>query len=187
LIKVHNEAGVTAQLQVQSENAKPDLHISTSSAKALEKNLITEGQVENRFLEMQLYHSRPLLPNLSGLKLEYVVLQIYSKDAGQREAEIGFNIGQGTQDLGFRNTINVLFNIQPAVKVILHVKDDDGSLAMASFTITDGIERVPDDSTTDYRLTRAQQEYWVPSKELTGIYPLPSRRIASYDEYPDFF
>ncbi len=40
---------------------------------------------------------------------------------------------------------------------------------------------------TDYRLTLAQQEYQVPSKGLTGIYPLPSRRVASYDEYPDFF
>jgi hypothetical protein len=101
LIKVHNEAGVTAQLQVQSANAEPDLYISTSSARALEKNALTEGQVSNRFLEMQLYRNRPLLPNLSGLKLEYAVLQIYSKDAGQREAELGFNIGQGTQDIGF--------------------------------------------------------------------------------------
>ena len=187
LVKVHNEAGVTAQLQVQSENAKPDLHISTFNARALDKNKLTQAQVENRFLEMQLYRNRPLLPNLSGLKLEYAVLQIYSKDAGQREAEIGFNIGQGTQDIGFRNIINILFNIKPSVKVVLHIKDDDGSPTMASFTITDGVERVPDDSITDYRLTLAQQEYQHPSKQLTGIYPLPSRRVASYDEYPDFF
>lgn len=195
LIKVHNEAGVTAQLQVQSENAKPDLYISTFNARALDKNKLTQGQVDNRFLEMQMYRSRPLLPNLSGLKLEYAVLQIYSKDAGQREAEFGFNIGQGTQDIGFRNTVNILFNIRPAVKVVLHVKDDDGSPTMASFTITDGVARVPDDSTSDYRLTLAQHNYSnmtvggtpIPSKELTGIYPLPSRRVASYDEYPDFF
>ena len=195
LIKVHNEAGVTAQLQVQSENAKPDLHISTFNARALEKNLLTQAQVESRFLEMQLYRNRPLLPNLSGLKLEYTVLQIYSKDAGQREAEIGFNIGQGTQDIGFRNIINVLFDIQPSIKVVLHVKDDDGSPTMASFIISDGVERVPDDSTTDYRLTLAGHNYSdmtvggvkIPSKDLTGIYPLPSRRVASFDEYPDFF
>jgi len=187
LVKVHNEAGVTAQLQVQSENAKPDLNISTSNPITLDKNKLTQAQVENRFLEMQLYRNRPLLPNLSGVKLEYAVLQIYSKDAGQREAEIGFNIGQGTQDIGFRNIINILFNIKPAIKVVLHVKDDDGSPTMASFTILDNVERVPDDSITDYRLTLAQQEYQHPSKQLTGIYPLPSRRVASYDEYPDFF
>jgi len=186
LVKVHNEAGVTAQLQVQSANAEPDLYISTYNARALEKNALTEGQVANRFLEMQLYRNRPLLPNLSGLKVEYAVLQIYSKDAGQREAELGFNIGQGTQDIGFRNAINVLFNIQPSVKVVLHVKDDDGSPTMASFTFTDGVQRVAD-SGADYRLTLAKKEFQVPSKALTGIYPLPSRRVASYYEYPDFF
>jgi hypothetical protein len=69
---------------------------------------------------------------------------------------------------------------------VLHVKDDDGSPTMASFTITDGVQRVAD-SGTDYRLTLAKREYQVSSKALTGIYPLPSRRVASYDEYPDFF
>ena len=142
-----------------------------------------------------------MLPNLSGLKLEYAILQIYSKDAGQREVEIGFNVGQGTQDIGFRNTINILFNINPSVKVTLHIKDDDGSPAMASFLITDGIERILDDSVqtianADLRLVAAQRnlkpffdsvkDYTIPTT-LTGIYPLPSRRVAAYDEYPDFF
>lgn len=93
-------------------------------------------------------------------------MQIYSKDAGRREAEIGFNIGQGTQNIGFRNTISVLFNIVPADKIVLHVKDEDGSPAMASFVITDRIERILDASGTaigkkiDYRFTMAQLEYW---------------------------
>lgn len=189
LIKVHNEAGITAQLQVESANAKPVLHISASEPHVKEKNVLTQGEVANRFLEMQMYGNKPLLPNLSGLKLEYAVLQIYSKDAGQREAEIGFNVGQGTQDIGFRNTINILFSIQPSVKVVFHVQDDDGSPTMASFIITDGIDRIADDTAvkTDYRLKLAKEEYGVASKQLTGIYPLPSRRVASYDEYPDFF
>ena len=68
-----------------------------------------------------------MLSNLSGLKLEYAIVQMYSKDAGQREVEMGFNVGQGTQDIGFRNTINILFNSIPSVRVTLHVKDDDGS------------------------------------------------------------
>src|SRR4030095_325716 len=172
---------------VQSANAAPALHISTGEPRVKEKNILMKGQVANRFLEMQMYRNRPLLPNLSGLRLEYAVVQIYSKDAGQREAELAFNIGQGTQDIGFRNAINILFDIKHAVEVVLRVKDDDGSPAMASFTITDGIERVPDDTTTDYRLTLASKEYWTSSKALTGIYPLPSRRVAAFDEYPDFF
>ncbi|MEJ1237198.1 CehA/McbA family metallohydrolase [Chryseolinea sp. T2] len=163
---------------------------------------MSEGQVANRFLELSIYRNRPLLPHLSGLKLEYAVLQIYCKDAGRREAELGFNIGQGTQDIGFRNTLNILFDIQPSVLVKLNVKDVDGNPTMASFIISDGVERLLDDSVTtignsDIRLAAAQREftpifdrpesgYKVP-KQLTGIYPLPGRRVAAYDEYPDFF
>ncbi len=203
LVKVHNQAGVTAQLKAESPNAAPALHISTFQHRAMQKNLLTPGQVANRFLDIQMYQNRPLMQNLSGLLLEYAVVQIYSKDAGRREAEIGFNIGQGTQDIGFRNTISVLFNILPSVKVIFRVKDEDGSPAMASFVITDGVERVVPDSVQsftkapiDYRHTTAQLEYWeshrmakgytIPAR-LTGIYPLPSRRVASHDPYPDFF
>ena len=73
------------------------------------------------------------------------MLQVYCKDAGQREAELGFNVGQGSQDIGFRNSIHILFTIQPSVKVKFRVKDDDGSPTMASFLITDGVERMPND------------------------------------------
>ncbi len=91
-----------------------------------------------------------------------------------------------------------MFNSIPSVKVTLHVKDDDGSPSMASFLITDGIERILDDSVqtianADFRLVAAQEDLRLPLKTykvpptLTGIYPLPSRRVATYDEYPDFF
>lgn len=203
LVKINNEAGTTAQLNVESPNALPLLSLSSGKPVPEGKNILSPGQSANRFLEMDLYRNRPLLPKLSGLKLEYAVLQIYSKDAGQREAEIGFNIGQGTQDIGFRNSISILFNIRPSVRVRLRVKDEDGSPAMASFVITDGIERLLPDTvkeihSLDYK-ARAQiinripwyqsvhRGSWIPSKELKGIYPLPSRRLAAYDDYPDFF
>lgn len=53
LIKVHNEAGVTAQLQVESINAQPALHMATNPDQphAMERNLLTPGQVANRFLK----------------------------------------------------------------------------------------------------------------------------------------
>ena len=193
LVKVHNDAGVTAKLEVGSPNADPVLHIASLEPRVKKENVLLPGQVENRFLQMNLYRNRPLLPDLSGLKLEYAVLQIYSRDAGMREAEISFNIGQGSQDIGFRNAINILFKISPSVKVVLRVKDEKGSPTMASFIITDGIERILEDSieydfnSPDYRATRAQYEYWIRAKELNGIYPLPCRRVAAYDEYPDFF
>ena len=196
LVKVINEAGSTAQLQVESPNAEFPLHPTSGEPQVKKEHMISQGQAANRFLEIQLYRNRPMLPHLSGLKLEYAVVQLYSKDSGKREAEIGFNIGQGTQDIGFRNTIPVLFTIAPSVKVTLHITDDDGSPTMASLLITDGIERIIDDSTgiskEEFALVAAQREFYYEGNQkvpayLRGIYPLPSRRVAAYDEYPDFF
>lgn len=167
LVKVYNDAGVNAPLQVQSPNALMPFHAPTFDPKVKPENIITAGQSANRFLEMGLFRSSPLLPNLSGLKLEYAVLQIYSKDAGNREVEIGFNIGQGSQDIGFRNSTSYLFKIQPSVKVILQIKDDDGSPTMASLTIKENVDRM--------------------RGRLQATFPLPSRRVAAIDEYPDFY
>ena len=207
LVKVHNEAAVTAELAVESPNALPLLHRSTGAKRTAPENVISPGEAANRFLELAMYGRRPLLRNLSGVKLEYAVLQVYSRDEGKREAKIGFHVGQETQDLGFRNAVDILFDCQPSVKVVFRVKDHDGSPAMASFTITDGIERIVDDPkvnpfSPDYRLSLALRQPWdlmrggdrgrpgiaepPVGKRLIGVYPLPSRRVAT-DEYPDFF
>ena len=52
---------------------------------------------------------------LSGLYLEYRLIQLSSRDAGQREAKIAFSVGQGTQDIGFRNEVPVLFSCLPSL------------------------------------------------------------------------
>ncbi len=194
LVKIHNQAGVTARLEVESPNAAPSLHRSTNEPRVQPENVITAGQLDNRFLELYLYRNRPLQPRLSGLSLEYAVVQIYSAVGGRREARLGFNIGQGSQDIGFRNTIDVLFDSRPSTRVVFRVQDDDGSPTMASFVVTDGIDRddepaggqTPD---RDYRMRMASTEYWGwgESKQLQGVYPLPARRVAARDPYPDFF
>lgn len=191
LIKVLNESGTNARLEVESANAAPMLYASGGAPHAAPEHILSQGQAADRFLEMEIYRNRPMEPNLSGLKLEYAVLQIYSRDKGQREAGIGFNIGQGTQDIGYRNATSILFNIKPSVKVKLNITDDNGKPVMGSFVITDGIERELEDGrdmhVVDYRLIKAKKEFGYLSKKLTGIYPLPSRRMALCDEYPDFF
>ena len=196
LVKVINEAGSTAELQATSPNALEPLHRGSGEPKVKTEDIIPQGVSENRFLELQVYRNRPMQSHLSGLKLEYAIVQIYCKDAGKREAEIGFNIGQGTQDIGFRNVIPILFESAPSVKVTLRVKDDDGAPTMASFLITDGIERVIADSLGLHDGTFVQRAAQIEfrfsgndtvPKHLRGIYPLPSRRVAAYDKYPDFF
>jgi hypothetical protein len=105
LIKIHNQATVTTPLHVHSPQAYPVLYRSSFQPKAKEENLLTQGQVEDRFLELLLYTQRPMKSKLSGLGLEYAIVQLYTKSTGHKEAKIGFNIGQGTEDIGFRNYI----------------------------------------------------------------------------------
>jgi hypothetical protein len=138
LVKVHNEAGVTAELVVDSPNSKK-VYIQQND-KALEN--ITPEKIADRWLDMQMHNAQPLNKTLGGLKLEYRVASLYSRDAGKREAKISFNVGQGTQDLGFRNAADILFECQPSNTITFRVKDDDGTPATASITIKDKHGRV---------------------------------------------
>ena len=97
LVKVQNESGTTAPLRAESPNAKK-----------LAGSLLED--VLNRWLDLMMFDSQPLKPALSGLTLEYRIVQLYSRDAGKREAKFSFNVGQGTQDLGYRNETDVLFD-----------------------------------------------------------------------------
>jgi hypothetical protein len=110
LVKVHNEAGITPQLIAESPNAAPQYRRSTGS-KSPSKD-ITMADVAQRWLALEMVNGRPLNPRLSGLALEYRILQLYSRDAGQREATLAFHVGQGTQDIGFRNETAILFNCE---------------------------------------------------------------------------
>ncbi len=140
LVKVHNEANVTAPLAAESENAAPLYRPSTGSPDP--EMTVPKSEIPHRFLEFQVYGNPPLKAGLSGLELEYRIVQLYSRDAGKREAMLGFNVGQGTQDIGFRSEVPILFNCVPAVKVTLEVLDFDGKPTTAAFIIRDEWNRV---------------------------------------------
>ena len=93
--------------------------------------------LSGRFLDLSLFTSPPLTANLSGLKVEYAILLIYSSEAGKREATIAFDVGQGTQDLGFRGEAPVLFDVKPAIPVAISIKDETGKPTVGRFTFTD--------------------------------------------------
>jgi len=140
LVKVHNEAGVTAPLRVESPNAEP-LHKRSSGSPDPEQS-IKPQEVGDRWLDVAMYDSQPLNKSLSGLGLEYRLIQLYSRDVGKREAKLLFDVGQGTQDLGFRNEINLLFNIEPAVEVVLEILDVDGQPTTGQLVIRDHLGRI---------------------------------------------
>jgi hypothetical protein len=140
LVKVRNEAGVTAKLVAKSPNAAPLYKQSTGSPAP--NKTVTAADLPDRWLDLAMFDQQPLEPTLSGLKVEYRLVQLYSREAGQREAKFLFDVGQGTQDLGSRNELSILFTATAAVKVELAVKDADGRPTTGQFVFKDGRGRV---------------------------------------------
>ena len=125
IVKVVNDSTVKKVLRIRSPQAGPIF----SGGRA--GNVRADQQ---RFLDVEMFTKRPMTENLSGLGVEYAIALIHSSEAGQREAIIGFDVGQGTQDLGFRGEVPVLFQIRPAIPVKLVVKDFDGKPTVGRFT-----------------------------------------------------
>ena len=143
LVKVVNEAGVTAPLAVESPNTGRVFIPSRGGVGEAEPpKELTEVEVRERWADISLYTASPMRPRLSGLGVEYFILQIYSRDRGQRSALLAFNVGQGTQDIGFRNDVDILFTAAPAHPVRLRVVDERGEPTTAAFLVKDEAERV---------------------------------------------
>lgn len=82
-----NDAKVTAVPRVISPNAPAGKH-------------------RDRWLDVRL---EPAEKRLTGVDREYRILRLRSRDIGPREATFRFDVGQGTQDLGFRGQVSALF------------------------------------------------------------------------------
>jgi hypothetical protein len=140
LMKVRNEAGVTGKLDAESPQARRVYRPGTGSAIAPAS--VSPADVADRWLALETFDGKPMEPTLSGLELEYRILLAYSRDRGRREAQLGASLGDGSQDIGFRNRVAVLFDIAPSRDVTLHVHDEKGLPTTASFVIKDRIGRV---------------------------------------------
>jgi hypothetical protein len=149
LVKVMNRAGVTAELKVVSPNSGNEW--VTSNGDPQPRMALTPSDAADRWADISLYHQAPMKKRLSGLAVEYQVLEVYSRDEGQRSAKISFNVGQGSQDIGFRNDVSILFSALPSKPITFHIRDEKGAPAMASFVIRDRLNR---------------------------LYPAPSKRLA---------
>jgi hypothetical protein len=142
LVKIVNESGGTQRLRIGSPQAGPVYAgMSALSAERMQQpHLRVNQNVErrtDRFLDLEMMTAPPMTPNLSGLDVEYAVALIYSSEAGRREGTITFDVGEGTQDLGFRAEVPVLFDVRPAVAVTLRVRDHDGTPTTGRFQFVD--------------------------------------------------
>ena len=147
IIKVINHSTVTRQLQISSPQA--GAVYSGAALNSLKRQAQTElNRNENtknatdRFLEVELFQASPMTVKLSGLQVEYAIALVYCHESGKREATLGFDVGAGTQDIGFRGEVPVLFDVQPAVPVKLSIKDFDGKPSAARLEFRDQQERV---------------------------------------------
>lgn len=144
LVKVHNEAGINPELKIESPNAAPVYQKGRGARQKprTDENLVNPADVPNRWLDVAMLNREPMKKRLTGLALEYRVVLLYSRDAGKREGSLAFNIGAGTQDIGFRNAVPILFDCQPAVEVKLNIKDVDGEPTTAAFVVRDSRGRI---------------------------------------------
>ncbi len=137
LVKIINEAGVTSRLRLTSDespysNREPD-H--------------THAQMDQQ--NRDLFHFRVYMPggswlhtpskhNLTGLEVNYGVVFVTCSERGKRDATLSFNVGQGTQDLGFRSDLPIVFNTLPVYPLeIQQITDATGEDLMAGLIIKD--------------------------------------------------
>ncbi|MGI9303224.1 MAG: CehA/McbA family metallohydrolase [Gammaproteobacteria bacterium] len=109
-----------------------------------------------RWAAVSLYQEPPMTKNLSGLKLEYVVLQVYSRDEGEQSMTMSFNVGAVHDRVsyraaappyvpansGYRGETELTFDVEPPIPVTVKVLDEDGSSTAARFTVRDKLARV---------------------------------------------
>lgn len=89
-VEIANDAQTTARLRATSPHApaRPD--------------------ARDRWLDLRLEPDTPL----SGKPQERRTLWLRARDTGWREATLAFDVGQGTQDIGFRGEVAVLFRCE---------------------------------------------------------------------------
>jgi hypothetical protein len=161
VVKIVNDSTVKSALRATSPQSGPRQKTDYNGViaeikKKIDAKKITpkEGELQiaklnkdkeefrSRFLQVEMFTARPMTSTLSGLKVEYALALVYSSEAGKREATIAFDVGQGTQDLGFRAELPVLFDVKPAVAVKLSIQDFDGTPTVGRFTFRDKQGRI---------------------------------------------
>jgi hypothetical protein len=84
VVRVRNEAGTTAALRATSSQ---------------------------EWLEIRMIHRPHTSGRLDGTDLESRAIELLARARGRLEATLAFDVGQGTQDLGYRNELPILFDV----------------------------------------------------------------------------
>ena len=77
LVKVVNPHAIRARLRIDSPNARPLPHAPAS-------------EVDSRWLGLAMFDGQPLTPTLTGLPLEYRIVEVFARDPGERKSRLEF-------------------------------------------------------------------------------------------------
>ncbi|MFO0935607.1 MAG: CehA/McbA family metallohydrolase [Gemmataceae bacterium] len=181
LVKIINESTVKKPLRIVSPQSGPVY----SGAGRNERDPRDDPKIVSRFAQVEMHTSPPLSAELSGLTVEYAIALIYSSESGKREITVGFDVGQGNQDLGFRGEVPVLFDVKPAYPIKLKVLDFDGTPTVGRFTFKDSANHVypPQSKRLGVDLFFQQQIYRGDGE--TVLLP-PGRLTMEYGRGPEY-
>jgi hypothetical protein len=145
LVRVRNSAGTTPVLIIKSPQGGSmgrRSSLALTGVQDFTNGAVDEVEVRNRWIGVDTFNAPPMTSALTGLELEYRIVQLYSRDAGQREATLQADCGWGEQDLGFRSSLPVLFRCLPAIALNLDVRDEHGKPTIASLLVRDNLGRI---------------------------------------------
>jgi len=80
LVKIVNRTGFTGALEVDSPHAR-------------QRPSSLPEELDSRWMDLSVYNGRPLSPLLSGLLLEYRIVQLYSADSSSQDGVLRFRAG----------------------------------------------------------------------------------------------
>ena len=141
LVKVLNEAHVTSPLAVQSPNVGP-VYIRSSGIAAGENGADRDGRAGSMGRDLDLRSRADARPSLGARRSSTAILEVFSRDAGQRSAQVSFNVGQGTQDVGFRNDTRRALHVGPGAPNPSAIQDEHGRPTTAGVIVRDERERI---------------------------------------------
>lgn len=155
LVRVGNSAGKLERMLISadvSEKFGPGhLEPTVNAARAhLWDSLSQAPRIEKMWLMSQMYDTTPIIVDeqeiptvtLSGIPVEYRVLQLFSRDSGRRKSQISasaFTKSGGSRDLGHQEFD---FDCLPSRTVTFGVLDVDGRGCVAALTIKDKLDRI---------------------------------------------
>jgi hypothetical protein len=155
LVRIENSAGYSENVMISADVTEKfgpgHMEPTVNAARAkLWDSLSQAPHIEKMWLMSQMYETTPIIVDeqviptvaLSGVPVEYRVLQLFSRDSGRRKSQISasaFPKSGGSRDLGHHEFD---FECLPSRTVTFAVLDADGRGCVAALTIKDKLDRV---------------------------------------------